>query len=596
MGERASASTPSLRAPNVAILLTGGVALVAGTMAFAITISSEHQELRAVGHPAFAPFVPLIGWSFAASGLVAWRRRPASRFGPLMLAVALAWFAAALTAASDPRLFTVGRAIAPLWLGIFVHALLAFPDGRLGSPAARVVVGLYYVDVILLQLGWLVFADPAGEPGCRGCPQNLFMIADDPGLADLFLLLEQPIVGLLALTAALAVLAARWRAASRAYRRILAPVYISGATCIVILILTIAVEPFSYTAGQVVGWVGAIAFTAVPLAFLAGLLRQQLAHADVDSLLAELSGPRPPSDLRRTLRKALHDPSLEIAYWSPVLRGYVDAGGHPVNVPDDDERQGVTLVVHGSERVAALIHDVSLHENEQLMNSVCAAAGLALTNARLQAELRGRLEELKASRSRIIDVGVHERRRLERDLHDGAQRRLLSILFELRRARMATDRDEIDRLIEWSEEELKRSLDELRELARGIHPSVLTDYGLKVALEGVVVRAPVPTILDVELDRRPSSSVETALYFVACEALANAVKHADASKIQIRVVTDGGDLTMEVIDNGRGGADPNRGSGLRGMADRLAAVDGRLEIESDPAEGTVVRAVIPCES
>jgi signal transduction histidine kinase len=434
------------------------LSVVFGLIALAFTFESDHQELRAVGHPAFAPFVLMIGWSFAGSGLVAWRRRPSSRFGPLMLAVSLAWFAAALTAANDPLLFTIGVAIAPLWLGLFVHALLAFPDGLLPSRPARFVVGVYYFAVVVLQLGWLMFADPAGGLGCRGCPKNIFMVSDDPGLAGLFLLLEQPVVGLLALMGVLGILFGRWRDASIAFRRVLAPVYVSGGICILILILTITVEPFSFTAGQVVGWISAFAFVAVPLAFLAGLLRQQLAHAEIDGLLAALSGSEPPSDLRLEIQRALRDPSLEIAYWSPSHSYYVDVQGRPMEVPQEDNVRGVTVVVHGNQRVAALIHDPSLHEDEQLMRSVCAAAGLALTNERLQAELRGHLEQLKASRSRIVQVGDQERRRLERDLHDGAQQRLVSTLLELQRVTPESDRAEIDRVIGWSQEELKHSL------------------------------------------------------------------------------------------------------------------------------------------
>jgi hypothetical protein len=217
--------------------------------------------------------VLLIGWSFVGSGLVAWHRRRTNRFGALMVAVGFAWFAAALTASNSRVLFSIGLVIAPLWIGIFLHALLSFPTGRLESRAARLIVAVYYFDVIVLQLAWVMFANVQRSPDCASCPQNVFLLWDLPAVARAVLIVEQPILGVFCLLGALVLLVQRWRNATVPLRRALAPVLVSGGACLLVLLFTILLEPFSYVAGRLVGWIGGIAFTAVPLAFLAGLLR-----------------------------------------------------------------------------------------------------------------------------------------------------------------------------------------------------------------------------------------------------------------------------------------------------------------------------------
>jgi hypothetical protein len=172
---------------DVAMVVAG--ALVAGGLAVALTATSGHEGLRVVGHPQSPVFVLLIGWSFIGSGLVAWRDPRSNRFGLLMMAVGFAWFAASLEASNDPLLFSIGRVIAPLWIGVFLHALLSFPTGRLESTPARVIVVAYYLDVTVVQLAWVMFA--TGAAGCSGCPRNLFMVADNPVLAQAVLIVEQ---------------------------------------------------------------------------------------------------------------------------------------------------------------------------------------------------------------------------------------------------------------------------------------------------------------------------------------------------------------------------------------------------------------------
>ena len=247
-------------------------------------------------------------------------------------------------------------------------------------------------------------------------------------------------------------------------------------------------------------------------------------------------------------------------------------------------------------RLAALIHDPSLNEERELLDAVSAAAGIALENGRLQAELRARLEELRGSRQRVVEAGQEERKRLERNLHDGAQQRLVALLLDLRllERRLGDDPDsraQIDR----ARQEIALSLDELRDIAHGLHPAVVTGHGLEVALASLVANAPLPVELKVELDERVDEPVEVAAYYVVSESLANIGKHAQASRATVAVGRSDGELVVEIVDDGVGGADTEAGSGLRGLADRVEALDGRLRVWTPHGGGTRVRAELPCE-
>jgi signal transduction histidine kinase len=255
------------------------------------------------------------------------------------------------------------------------------------------------------------------------------------------------------------------------------------------------------------------------------------------------------------------------------------------------------MIDRNGEHVAALIHDPALVDEPELLGAVSAAAGIAIENERLHVELRARLEELRGSRSRVIEAGQRERQRLERNLHDGAQQRLIALSLELSlleeefsaeaaaRARLALARQEI-----------ATSLGELREVAQGIHPAVVSGHGLAVALEQLTARAPVPVRLTVEIDDRLPEAVEVAAYYLVSESLANVAKHANASSVTIVIDRREGRVVVEIVDDGIGGADTERGSGLRGLADRVEALGGRLRVWSPSGGGTRVMAEIPCAS
>jgi signal transduction histidine kinase len=327
--------------------------------------------------------------------------------------------------------------------------------------------------------------------------------------------------------------------------------------------------------------------TAVPFAFLAGLMRSSLSRAGALGALVERVGT---VNVRDALAEALGDPSLAVAFWLPDRGEYVDADGQPV----DFESRAVTEIEHDGAKVAAIVHDAALLEEPELVRAAGAAAALALRNQRLDAELRARYEELRASRARLVAAGDDARRRIERDLHDGAQQHLVSLALTLRLARLATeDGTKAAMFLDSGIEALKLGLSELRELARGIHPAVLTERGLEAALDGLAARAPVPVTVSADVGTRLPPAYESAAYFFACEALTNVAKYADATSAEISVGLSNGHVVIEVRDDGKGGADPSLGSGLSGMRDRVAALDGALVVDSPVGGGTVVRAELP---
>jgi signal transduction histidine kinase len=261
------------------------------------------------------------------------------------------------------------------------------------------------------------------------------------------------------------------------------------------------------------------------------------------------------------------------------------------------EGRATTLIERDGARVAALLHDPALDDEPELLDAVTAAAGIALENGRLHAELRARLEELRGSRARIVDVSQKERQRLERNLHDGAQQRLIALSLELSllEEQLGDDRDARMRLAQ-ARGEIATSLEELRAVARGIHPAVVSAHGLEIALEQIAARAPVPVRLEVAVEGRLPEHLEVAAFYLVSETLANIGKHACAMSASVEVARRNDQVVVEVVDDGLGGADTELGSGLRGLADRVEALEGRLRIWSPRGGGTRVRAEIPCVS
>jgi signal transduction histidine kinase len=567
-------------------------ALLAGAGAAALLLSSDHQGMSG---RVLAEVVGLtIFWSFVATGLYAWRRRPGNRFGALMTGVGFAFVVTALTASDNRWVFIVGGVFSSLYVAVFAHMLLAYPDGRV-EPRHRWIVRSAYVLSILGPIPMLMSAHALD--GCTGCPPSVLRWTGIDGVYGVIDVLTTAIA-VFVVGAVVVVLVRRWRAASALLRRSLAPVLWSGVTLMVMLAGSLTSQTVgARSLNDVFGLLGLIALASVPWTFLIWLARGSVSRAGaVSRLLVRLGDVPDRGRLRDALAGALGDPSLELAFWLDDERRWVDRGGAPVTLPaGDDPTRSWTAVELEGRPVGAIVYDIALCEEPGLVRSVAAAAGLAVHNERLQAQLRARVEQLRASRARIVEAASLERRRLERNLHDGAQQRLVALSLTMRLAhnKVACDPDQARELLEGAGQELKLAQEELRELARGIHPAILSDRGLEPALEALAGRSPVPVALETVPKVRLPEPIEAAAYFVVAEALTNVAKYAGASHAVVRVSQYDGSAYVEVDDDGVGGADPARGSGLRGLVDRVGALDGKLAITSPPGGGTRLRAEIP---
>ena len=581
----------SLRAALLALFATA-VALAA--VMVALVISSDHETSKGL----VVTLGPFVGLSFCGIGIYAWMRRPHNRFGALMTAVGFAWLLSALAESNSPWIYTLGVYLSPLYMVLVGHMLLAFPSGRLETTQQRMLIALAYLATFFVQLPFFLLGGVIS--GQSSAPRNAWALTDAPDSAQVFSAVAQLVAAALILWLAVLLFEKR-RRASAPQRRAMAPVLWTG----LVLMATLAIATFQELLGDgrpvAVGpsVVSLVAFAALPWAFVIGMLRTRYTRAGaVGDLVERLNAQGIEGEsLRDALADALGDRSLALAYWSRGSERYVDGHGQPVELPPPASRsRAVTEIERDAQPVAAIVHDAALLDEPGLVRAAGAAAALALENERLEAELKARVAELQASRRKVIEVGMAERRALERNLHDGAQQRLvaLSLQLGLARTKLRTDPDIAERILDGARVELASALEELRELARGIHPAILTDRGLPAALEVLAGRAPVPVDIETVPDVRMPMPVEAVAYFVVAESLTNMAKYANAEYATVRVVRENGYAVVEIEDNGIGGADPSAGTGLRGLADRLAALDGRLEVDSPPGVGTTVRARIPC--
>jgi signal transduction histidine kinase len=536
--------------------------------------------------PGYAVIHTLSGVSFAACGLVAWRRRPDSAVGR-MLTLTGCWLLLApiLLQIDSPLAFTVATLAGEMWIIVYAALILSFvTGGRLVSTVDQMLVGMFFVGLFVLQFAVMLFLE---------VEDNLLLVRPDAEIAST-LTDVQTVVLLLASLGVAFVIGARWRSASQPRRRALLPSLagsLSGllyAASLTTLLLDSPVIPLV--------WVLNAALLTVPAALLWGLLRSRLARGGLADLFRDL-GTQRGVRLEAGLAKTLGDPSLVVAYRVPGERSYIDGSGQPVTPPAPGGDHSVAPIERDGRELGMLVYDASLDDDPELVDAVAATAAIALDDARLQAESHDRLAELRASRERIVAASDAERRRLERNLHDGAQQRLVSVALQLRliQSRISTDPALAEQLAASASDELSQSLEELRELARGIHPAVL-NHGLQAALNSLAARASVPTSVSFESPERLPEPVELAAYFVACEALTNIAKYAHATQTTIRVSRHDGPVVVEIADDGVGGADESAGTGLQGLADRVAALDGTLRILSPLDGGTVVTAELPCES
>ncbi len=563
-----------------------------GLIDVALILTSNHVEVRG----AWAAAALFVGWGFIGAGLFAWSRRPDSSIGPLMVATGFAWFVNLVTASNVPALFIGAAILSSVYFVTAIHMLLASPHGQRLAPGDRRIVVAGYLLVTLGSIPFALFTDPAKN--CEDCPSNPLMITDSGTFFDIWNTLIS-LIGLVLIVLVLRSLVLRWRRASRPERRLYAPVYAAGVALMIAVFAQLGLQTSGSegAALDIVFIISVVPLALVPYLFVAAFVRTRMAQGGaVSELMTHLAEAPQPGGLRDALANALDDPTLELVYWLPEGRRYVDFRGRPYELPEDDPSRAIHLVARDGDCVAAIIYDATLQEADAHVRAVGAAASMVLQNERLEAELRAKVDELRRSRERMLKIGLEERRRLERDLHDGAQQRLVAMALNIRLARAKLNDDPIaaDTLLANAGEELDSALEELRELARGIHPAVLTDRGLATALETLASRAPVPVELAELPNGRLPEAVELAAYFVVAEALTNVAKYAHATHAKVEVARENGRLIVEVEDDGIGGANPENGTGLRGLADRIAVLEGRLEIDSERGAGTTVRAQIPC--
>jgi len=570
---------------RLAVLISGAIA-AAGSLAWS-------------GWPPSPGYVPIlicyevIGLSFLVAGVAAWARWPASRLGLLFsIAGYLYLLPYILVNLANPVAFTIGNLSQGIYTAAVAHLGLAWPTGRLRSRFECGVVVFDYAQLIGFSVAAAMFWNPAFVGCTTGCPANVLLIGDG-SRSDLDTV--NTIGGLvsLAVTAIVLTLIVRhWRSARGWSRRAMLPLvwlaFAVGAEQIVTGSLLNLSLPSLVSFG-----LAPLVMLAGPVLFVISTVRARTAGGALGTAIVDLEPGASPDRLRDTLARALGDSTLQLAFRQPDGSGYLDTAGQAVDMGRPDPGRVVTRVAGPDE--AVLVYDEGLELEPQLVRLTSAAASMALEHSRLQAEVQAQLEQVRASRARIVEAGDAERRRLERDLHDGAQQRLvtLSLALGMARDRAAAD-PELGSLIESASKEAREALTELRELARGIHPAVLTETGLAGAIQALVERSPVATTVTAVPGGRFLAAIEATAYFVVSEALTNVAKHAMADSAEVMICQRAGRLVVKVSDDGAGGARPEGGSGLRGLADRVASVGGVLRVDSPPGCGTRLEADLPC--
>jgi signal transduction histidine kinase len=506
---------------------------------------------------AAADFV--VGLVLVACGLLAWDRRPESWTGPLLVIAGFTWFLGTFAASGWPGYAAFGSAFLTLHRGPLVQALLAYPSGRPQGWLERGAIALTYVLSAIADVGVT--------------PEATVFVA----------------------CLVVAVAAYRHVHSTGPERRARLTAMAAAAAFSTVLLIS-GISRFADSGTSVdrgVLWAYLVVLGAIAVVLTLDLVLRRWTMATVTGLVVDLGELGETAPLRDRLALALGDPSLQVGYRVREREAYVDERGIELELPDLASEREVTVIRQGDELMAVLIHDADALSDPDLLESVSAAARIAVANVRLQAEIRRRLAELEASRRRIVEAGDAQRRRLARELRDGAELHLAEVaaLFD----EVGAEADQgapLAAMLAETRAELERARTELEEFGRGIHPRLLTERGLGPALADLAVRARVPVDLAVA-DGRVSPPFEAAAYFVCSEALANIGKYAEASRVAVAVDRRDEELVVSVRDAGRGGASLDKGSGLRGLADRVEALGGSLRLESPPGKGTLLVAQLP---
>ena len=578
-----------------------GIAVLVLTLAYAIAAivavprSAEPLTTYAGASTAAHAADLAAGLGLLAAGLLAWVEPRTRRLGALALLAGIAWFGPDWEGweGGPASVRSLGAVVTPFFLALLFHLVLAVPVGRLRSWPTRGLVVAAYAVAAFVSLGRALFRDPFFDPYCwRNCLYNSFLVHADPGVARA---LDDVWVRTTLAIGLLLVVMGAWRllTASGPARRSLLPTLVPGvlagadASAYAVELLRTPLEDPRSARFSSIFLALSLSVAALALGLAWGVVKTRRTRAAVSRLASELGEAPPPGRLRRALADAVGDPDLEVAYWFPDAQRFVDGRGHRMEAPVPGHGRAVTPIVRDGRPVAIVVHDAALLEGPALEREIGSAARLAVENERLQAEVLAQLDDLSASRARIVETGDAERRRLERDLHDGAQQRLLALSYDLRLARAAAeaegDREHVT-LLASGGEEAQAALGELRELAHGIYPAILAEAGLAPALATLADEAPLPVELDEVPPERYSAPVETAAYLTVTEAIADAAGR-EATFVSVEVVREDAELVVQVRDDGAAGT-----SALLHIADRVGALGGSLDVEPHS-----LRAGIPCE-
>jgi signal transduction histidine kinase len=505
-----------------------------------------------------------------------------------------------LVASSNEVLFTLGMVVSAAIIVALAYVVLCFPSGRLESRLERWFMAAFALSVALLWALILALAPtlpPGGsevECGTR-CPDNAFAIVSgqlEPGKA---LGTTLNIVVTIGLIGVAMLMFNKARSSSLLRRRTVTPLAVTAIALIVEFVTAVYLLAAYPGASQPLLFINYGITFAAAIAILIGLARARSFAARSVGRIA-MSGnesPKAPAAVQGALRDALGDPTLTLALWTPERAGYLDVQGSPLDLARaHEEHRAVTPVTRDGSQVAALIYDSALDTDAEIVGGLAATSLMLLDNTRLVAELRN-------SQARTAESAQRERLRVERDLHDGAQQRLMAIQVKLRLAEQRVLDVELSRRIEDIRAEAAEAVDELRALAHGIYPSALRDGGLADGLRSLAMRAAIPVSMSDEGVGRCSGAIEANVYFCALEAVQNASKHAGpGARVTITLGRNPEGICFEIADDGVG-MDPSASAdclGLVSMRDRIGAVGGELEISSSPGRGTIVRGTVPDRS
>ncbi len=580
-----------MRRANLARLAAGLVALAVGVGALAIAQGPGRSTTYAGRSGLATALTVAAGLALAVAGLVTSFSRRTARIGDLAVLAGVVWFAPVWVGwdKGPPLVRTLGMLAAGSAFPLLLHLVVAYPSGRLRGAVARTLVPAVYLEAAVAALGQALFRHPFFDPNCwANCTDNLFLLRSLPPLARGIEVADRWFTA--AAAAALVTLCA-WRLLrdSGPARRALLPVALPAillAAAVVAHAIALQRRPLedpSDPAFSAIFVIGCVAVLLLAAGLVWAAVRTRGQRRAVARIATSLGQAPPPGSLQAALAKAVGDPALQIAYWLPDSEHYVDANGRPVAEPVAGPGRAVTALVRDGRRIAVVSHTAALPDLERELG---AAVRLALENERLQAEALAQLDQLRASRIRIVETGDTERRRLERNLHDGAQQRLLALSYDLRLARAQAEADgdpQTGSLLTLATDQAQAALGELRELAHGIYPAILAEADLAPALASLADTAALPVEIRDPVEGRYPAAVETAAYLLVAEALQDAAGRG-ASHATVSVHKDGDRLVVTVEDDGS-----DRTSAMVQLTDRVGALDGRLTVEP-----TRLRAELPC--